>query len=148
MNDEMTARKAARAGQAIQSFAARSAQMAAWCDGQSNESIESWWAAHDDALQALRGPCRDAPYRGRFIICELENDTGPTSWDPSVTGIVCSAETLSACERINTTREEKGLPRMEIISLPLALDPSSGQKMSSTALRAAAAASKQGGAIP
>lgn len=145
-DDAMTEAKAKKVGQHIQSFAERTKQLLDWTEAQTPASIEAFRSSVDligPRDTSLDGPDSEHPYRGRFTFHELHDPFGPPVTDGSYTSIVCSEETRRGCEIINEKRAENGLAPVEIISIPLILN-AKGEKHSSTALRAAAAAGSAG----
>ena len=140
-DDAQCAAKSARVGQALQPFATRAANLAAWCDAQGPGA----GAAHA-ARWGLSPPppppagCDPAhPYRGRFSVHELHDAFGASVSDASYTAIVCSEETVPGCELVNERRAALGWPPMQLAVVPLLADAATGAKLSSTRLRAAAA---------
>lgn len=111
-DDAMTSVKGHKLGQKIQPYADRVAKVKLWCDA--------------------RG------YEGLYAIHELHDGYGDSTVDASYTAIVCSEESRAGCEAINAKRAAAGLPTLEIVVAPLVTDDL-GHKVSSTALRAAAA---------
>ena len=113
-DDGMVAGKAASLPPAqrsrLRSCAARCAAVAAWCSAQPG------WA-------------------GRFTVHSLADAVGPAADAPAGTAIACSEETAAACAALNAGRAATGLAPLRIVVVPLARG-TSGEKLSSTALRA------------
>ena len=71
--------------------------------------------------------------RGIEVKCEeLFDSAGPSGRVEGIDGIVVTEETKKGAEKINGMREEKGLRRMEVVSIPLL---GGGKGLSSTLLR-------------
>ncbi len=84
------------------------------------EAILSWADTHAD---------------GRIKTFELKDSFGPAPTRPDCDGIICTPETLSNCNEINSRRLTSGLTPLEIIEVPHLLDDEGGV-VSSTRIRA------------
>ena len=165
-DDAQAGKKSARLHQRIRPFAQRCADVAAWCEGQTAESVAA--AAPRTAAVTLlggevaAGPPRPPhpptapmngrgltaastpfPYRGRFSLHALPDAFGPTLTDRSYAAIVCSDDTRAGCELINAKRAAAGLPPMRIYVVPALVDAATGAKLSSSALRQADAGAER-----
>jgi hypothetical protein len=84
------------------------------------EAVLSWADIHAD---------------GRIKTFELKDSFGPAPKRPDCDGIICTPETLSNCNEINSRRLASGLTPLEIIEVPHLLDDEGGV-VSSTRIRA------------
>tara|TARA_B100001778_G_scaffold323554_1_gene316994 strand:+ start:60 stop:1106 length:1047 start_codon:yes stop_codon:yes gene_type:complete len=84
---------------AVQSFSERSSFLKSWIGKKQNE------------IGFRNG---DSP---RVFINELEDNVGPAEWRNDCDAIICTEETLPACEQINSTRLESNLEPLNIISV-------------------------------
>jgi uncharacterized protein (UPF0218 family)/phosphopantetheine adenylyltransferase len=84
------------------------------------EAVLSWADIHAD---------------GRIKTFELKDSFGPAPKRPDCDGIICTPETLSNCNEINSKRLASGLTPLEIIEVPHLLDDEGGV-VSSTRIRA------------
>lgn len=84
------------------------------------EAVLSWADSHAD---------------GRIKTFELNDSFGPAPIRPDCDGIICTPETLSNCNEINSRRLASGLTPLEIIEVPHLLDDEGGV-VSSTRIRA------------
>jgi phosphopantetheine adenylyltransferase len=112
-DDASALAKGAKLGQNLRSFKERSSQIVSWCEKHG--------------------------YGARFSVHELRDAFGDSLTDGTYTAIVVSEETRSGGELINSKRAAAGLAPLEIVVTPLVIDES-GEKLSSSALRARAAA--------
>jgi pantetheine-phosphate adenylyltransferase len=133
-DDAMIRAKATKLGQSLRTFDQRSDQVAEWARDHCCKIEGGRAAAACECSEAER--CY--PYRGRFTVHELHDPFGPSITDPTYTAIVCSAETREGCEAINAARIERGMPPLQIYAIDLRHGPR-GEKLSSTAIRAAEA---------
>ncbi|XP_015789356.1 bifunctional coenzyme A synthase [Tetranychus urticae] len=90
----------------------------------------------DDVRQFLTDVCDSIEYK----IVGITDPFGPAIVDPELSCIVVSEETLKGGEKINTIREEKGMKRLEIVSIGLVKDEAhesahEEDKISSSSLR-------------
>ena len=124
-DDGMTAAKAASLPapqrRVLRDCAARRAAVAAWCAAQG--------------------------FAGRFSVHALADAVGPAASAPAGTAIACSEETRGACEALNAARAAAGKPPLRVVVVPL-LRGADGEKLSSTALRAAEVAAAEAAAEP
>ena len=84
------------------------------------EAVLSWADVHAD---------------GRIKTFELKDSFGPALKRPDCDGIICTPETLSNCNEINSRRLASRLTPLEIIEVPHLLDDE-GRMVSSTRIRA------------
>jgi hypothetical protein len=145
----MGSAKAASVQQAIAPHAVRAAAVAAWANRQSRRDIRAFYAANmggarpRPVVDALGGDEEETPYVGAYSTHALTDALGGSVQEPSYTAIACSPETRPGCEAINAQRLAKGWQPLAIYECPLIpAAPGGGGKMSSTALRAAAAAGR------
>jgi phosphopantetheine adenylyltransferase len=119
-DDAMTEAKAKKVGQSnLHDYATRAKTVSEWCKRRYN----------------LQGP---GQAEARFSLHPLHDPFGPAVTERHYTAIACSEETKVGCELINKKRvEEYGYKPLEIICIGVKYDPKTGQKLSSTALRAA-----------
>jgi phosphopantetheine adenylyltransferase len=165
-DDVMAAEKSARCGQRIQPWASRAVALRAWADAQTAVSVAAFRAALLPALArslpaggegaaaalasllpaggegggAAAGVPPLHPYAGRHTAHELTTQLGPAATEARFTDIVASAETAAGCSMINAERAARGLAPLRVLLLPVLLAEGGGKKLSSTALREAAAA--------
>lgn len=135
----MTQAKAKKLSQSLQSYRVRCEKVSAWIDSQTPESINQFLIQHDlPSLHILREDLVQEPYPyvGKYSIHELWDSCGPAISNPEYTAITCSEESQAGCEYINSKREEINHKPLHFYLSPLIMDDG-GQKMSSTALRAA-----------
>lgn len=113
-DDAMTEAKAKKLGQTnMHDYATRAAGVAELCRKRYGDEAAS-----------------------RFSIHPLHDPFGPAVTGKHYTAIVCSEETKAGCELINKKRlEDHEFSPLEIVCIGLQLDPSTGEKLSSTALR-------------
>lgn len=71
----------------------------------------------------------------RVSVHPLEDAVGPAESRRDATAIVCTSETVAACEAINSSRVEAGLAPLSIIEVEHLTDPS-GHALSSSRIRA------------
>ncbi len=84
------------------------------------EAVLSWADVHAD---------------GRIKTFELKDSFGPAPKRSDCDGIICTPETLSNCNEINSRRLASGLTPLEVIEVPHLLDDEGGL-VSSTRIRA------------
>lgn len=70
-----------------------------------------------------------------IILIPIHDPFGPTITEPDIQAIVCSAETLKSCHKINDMRHHLGWTNIQIFSIPL-LSIENDVKFSSSFLRA------------
>lgn len=138
-SDAMCSEKSRRCGQALQSFAQRSALVQAWLDAQTPASIAAFEGG-TAPIPAAPG-CAAAygalahPYSGRYSLHSLPDALGPAATEARYTAIVCSQETRPGCEAINSQRLAAGLAPLRLLTVPL-LCKQDGHKLSSSDERA------------
>lgn len=71
---------------------------------------------------------------GNYAIVELSDEYGPTSTDKGIEAIVVTEETIGRAFDINSIREGKSLPALDIISIPLVL-AENGKPISTTRIK-------------
>lgn len=139
-DDAQAHKKGHSVGQLLQPFDVRMRHLAAWCDAQTRDDVQAFWARYGplDDVAALREDetLRGHPYRHRYEFRELRDAFGDTITDTTYTAIVCSVETLRGCQVINERRVAAGMAPLHVYVAPLMTD-GAGEKYSSTAIRAA-----------
>lgn len=50
-------------------------------------------------------------------VVEIHDGLGPTAWDPEITALIVSRETMSGGKEVNRVRAEKGLGILDILSV-------------------------------
>ena len=148
-DDAMCAAKSARSssgggggggGQSISSWAIRAANIAAWADAQTMESVKDFYTRATNVLGieiiAESIPRFALPYKGRHAEFALSDALGPAVTESRYTAIVCSLETRTGVDAINNARIERGLNSLAIIQVPLWMTSQGGvEKLSSSTLR-------------
>jgi phosphopantetheine adenylyltransferase len=144
-DDAMCAAKSARSGggggggQSIASWATRAANIAAWADSQTIESVENFYTRATNILgteilvESI--PRFAVPYKGRHTEFALSDAMGPAVTESRYTAIVCSLETRTGVDAINKARIERGFKSLAIIQVPLWMVAEGGEKLSSSNLR-------------
>ena len=103
------------------------------------------WLTSDSIAQAKDPRCESWSVRGQNILDflegsarvslhVLEDSDGPAPWHQSATAILCTHETRAACGRINSERNQNGLPNLAIIVVPH-LNAHDGNPISSSRIR-------------
>ena len=103
------------------------------------------WLTSDSIAQAKDPRCESWSVRGQNILDflegsarvslhVLEDSDGPAPWHQSATAILCTRETRAACGRINSERNQNGLPNLAIIVVPH-LNAHDGNPISSSRIR-------------
>lgn len=69
-----------------------------------------------------------------YVISKLENDFGPAVIEGNVEALIVSEETKSQGTILNELRRKKGLPPVQIISVPMVL-AKDGKRISTTRIR-------------
>lgn len=85
-------------------------------------------------LKNLKKFIEDKFNKSNYSIYELNDFYGPTVLTKDVQAIVTTEGTKENCIKINQLRRSKGLPKLEIIVVPLAEDQE-GKVISSTRIR-------------
>ena len=112
-DDAMCAAKLARSGvgQSISPWATRAANIAAWADSQTIESVENFYTRATNILGteiiAESIPHFAVPYKGRHAEFALSDALGPAVTESRYTAIVCSLETRTGVDAINKARIER-----------------------------------------
>jgi|TARA_B110000014_G_C19743375_1_gene387645 pantetheine-phosphate adenylyltransferase len=70
----------------------------------------------------------------KFEIAKLENEFGPAVIEGNVEALVVSTETQNKGDTLNKLRNEKNLPSVDVVSVPMVL-AADGNRISSTRIR-------------
>jgi pantetheine-phosphate adenylyltransferase len=72
--------------------------------------------------------------KSNYSVYQLDDFYGPTALTRDVQAIITTESSLENCLKINSLRESKGMPQLEIILVPLEVDKE-GKVISSTRIR-------------
>lgn len=67
-------------------------------------------------------------------VVEIQDALGPTAWDPEISLLVVSKETLSGGEMVNRVRGEKGLSKLDMLAIDVISSEFSADKNSTVDL--------------
>ncbi len=92
------------------------------------------WNKYSKRFDALEQTIKKR-FPGKFyVISKLENDFGPAVIEGDVQALVVSEETLSQGDVLNKLRQQKKLPAVLIVTVPMIL-AKDGKRISSTRIR-------------
>ncbi len=89
---------------------------------------------YSDRLVSLTGIIEKNFPNSSFRISKLENDFGPAILEGEVKALVTSSETSFQGDILNKLRAEKGLPKVEIVMVPMVL-AKDGKRISTSRIK-------------
>lgn len=89
---------------------------------------------YSQRYQSLESTIRKNFPNFQFEISKLENDFGPAVLESGVEALVISEETIGQGQVLNKLRNERQLPSVEIVSVPMVLG-TDGKRISTTRIR-------------
>ena len=98
--------------------------------GRENEDINSYSQREISLYNWLKSKNAEK----RVSIVPLDDDWGPGALEEDINSIVVSEETKSVAKKLNTHRIEAGMPKLEVIVVPM-LDARDGSRISSSRIR-------------
>jgi pantetheine-phosphate adenylyltransferase len=98
--------------------------------GRENEDINSYSQREASLYNWLKSNNAEK----RVSIVPLDDDWGPGALEDDINSIVVSEETKSVAKKLNTHRIEAGMPKLEVIVVPM-LDARDGSRISSSRIR-------------
>jgi len=100
-----------------------------------NKGYSEFLESYEDRMQGIIDFVATFTDPGRVSFVPLEDPFGPAITSEEMEALVMSAETLPNAEKINEIREERALPAVILVVIPI-LKSADGAKLASTAVRA------------
>lgn len=92
------------------------------------------WHTYSERLDALKSFLEKNFQEKSYAISPLDNDFGPAVLERQVEALIVSEETSPQGERLNQMRQQRGMPPVHVIVVPMVM-ASDGSRISSTRIR-------------